>query len=148
MVIDLVDALQALAGVVDEHGAEHRHRARWHPTLRRRSWRYQVDGSPACIVGVVLSRFGVTAADLDTLGERSMRELFVLRELPVEVTLGAAVVLERAQQVQDAGGTWGEAYRFAVRAAERFGDLVVDHRAVYRGDAVCNGSGLGDSARP
>lgn len=72
-------------------------------------------GSPACIVGFVLSKLGVKAEDLGAMNTNTgagsllgnhFRDRF-------EFEQGAVEALEGAQVEQDTGATWGQARDFA-----------------------------------
>lgn len=78
--------------------------------------------SPACIVGHALHWAGVPLDVLKTLDEgggeaatTACATVNSLTGLEVEVTPDAVSVLATAQNVQDEGGTWGDALRSARR---------------------------------
>jgi hypothetical protein len=74
-------------------------------------------------VGHVLARASVEVADLETMRDQRLRDLYRDGRLPVTLTLGALIVLDAAQQSEDRGRTWGTALDDATAAAARFLDL-------------------------
>lgn len=77
---------------------------------------FYADGSPACIVGQVLSIVGVTAEETGYANLSSVGALVDELELPW--TDDAIRVAMAAQNTQDRGRSWGEALREARRVAE------------------------------
>lgn len=122
--INETQALEALKHIVEEKGADFRYQIL--------PCKYAVDGVPSCGVGQALAHLGVplpTVIALDTantgtsLAARAMRPF--LKSENVDLTSGAAEVLEAFQSVQDYGSrnetaTWGAAL---ANATERFNKL-------------------------
>lgn len=77
---------------------------------------FYADGSPACIVGQVLSIVGVTADQVGTENKQPVGPVTEFLELPW--TDDAIRVAMAAQNTQDRGRSWGEALREARDAAE------------------------------
>jgi hypothetical protein len=117
--IDLGRALDLLTAAVIQRGESFVFVAGPH-----QSCLYKGDDGPQCLVGRCLSLAGVADAYLDALGGRAVRELYDRGALPVQLTLGALVLLDAAQRGQDRGYAWGEALEYAVSVVERFLDLI------------------------
>jgi hypothetical protein len=119
--IDLVRALDLLAGAVAGAGAEF-----VHPMIQGGRCRcpYARGGGLQCLVGRALSLAQVGDAELEALGDRGVRELHRQGRLPVRLTLGALIVFDAAQRCQDRGWTWADALDHATSAAERYLDLL------------------------
>lgn len=77
---------------------------------------YFESGGPACIVGRVLARHGVTSSDVGDLNSERLAPLRRRLENAGVLSMNddAFVLLRRAQAVQDYGRPWGEALAFAV----------------------------------
>jgi hypothetical protein len=78
---------------------------------------------PCGIVAFALSMAGVADADLDSIRDRSLRQLYRDGELPIPVTLGALIVLDAAQRSQGRGRAADKVLDDAAAAASRFLDL-------------------------
>jgi hypothetical protein len=122
--LDIGTALSLLAGVVRDRGDDYTYRPVCLEKGNYFTCLYARDGSPDCLVGVVLGRAGVPAADLEAFGDAGIHELYFAGAVPVTMTFGAVVVLRAAQLAQDRGGTWGEALLAAEMAAADFMTLV------------------------
>jgi hypothetical protein len=120
-VIDISRALDLLAAAVEQKGE-----CFVYVAGQRQSCLYTTDGGPQCLVGRALSLADVSDNDLNSLGDRGVRELYRQGSLPVRLTLGALAVLDAAQRGQDRGYAWGDALEYAVDAAVRFLDLIPD----------------------
>lgn len=64
------------------------------------------DLTPACIVGYALVEAGIPARDMQVLEDA---EELVRAHLSLDVSERMTLALDRAQSVQDRGGSWGEA---------------------------------------
>lgn len=88
---------------------------------------------PACIVGEVFAEAGVDLSLFlslrQALSPRPVNELSVgslpprLEELNLSITPAALKALAVAQNVQDDGGTWGEAIERGIEAGESYVDF-------------------------
>lgn len=76
------------------------------------------------IVAAALSSTGLAGSDLAIFSRHEVRTLWVRGWLPRPMTLGATVVLGRAQRAQRAGTTWGVAVEHAARSAQLLVGLV------------------------
>jgi len=121
--IDIGRALELLAAAVKERGEYFVYSS---SVGSARTCRYSVRGGRPCLVGYALSLAHVGDDALDSLGDRSMRELYGQARLPVRLTLGALVVLDAAQRAQDRGYAWGDALDHASGVADKFLDLLPD----------------------
>jgi hypothetical protein len=77
---------------------------------------YSYEGQPSCLVGFVLFLAGATVAELAALDRDGSTSLVMLHYdgvLPVRLTDDAAAVLQRAQEAQDSGRTWGTSLAWA-----------------------------------
>lgn len=119
IVIDIGRALDLLAAAVAERGSRFVYVAGQTQTCL-----YAGEGGPQCLVGRALSLAGMGDDDVTAMGHRGIIELYREGDLPVQLTLGAVLVLDAAQRCQDRGNAWGEALEFAIDVAERFVDLV------------------------
>lgn len=77
---------------------------------------YVIDGHPACIVGVVLDRIG---ADVGQLEGRYAEPRTAALYCDVQMDDDAANLLWFAQDAQDKGFTWGQAYTYAATEISR-----------------------------
>lgn len=86
---------------------------------------YVSRGEPACIVGRALHSIGVpieTLSAMDVGMDGTITHpgtVEVLKDAGFLPTTAALAVMRRAQAVQDAGGTWGEAMAAALDESER-----------------------------
>lgn len=122
--IDIGDALDLLARVVNDHGEEAGSIPFPEDSGRYWSYHYAMGGTPQCIVGCALALADVDIAQLRAMGDRPLRDLYLNGTLPVPLTLGAVIVLDAAQQSQDRGQCWSVALEAAAAAAVRFFDLL------------------------
>lgn len=122
--IDIEDALNLLEAVVKDGGEETRADA-WYvnPLLNQ----------PVCMIGRAMSYAGIDTKTMLGWGRKPIQDVYEEGLIPEEITLGAVLVLRAAQMAQDghikAGQhippvTWGEALSEALRAAERYLDLI------------------------
>ncbi|HZC51839.1 MAG TPA: hypothetical protein VE441_05020 [Mycobacterium sp.] len=88
---------------------------------------YRLHSGLLTLAGDALSLAGVSPGDLEPLHRHSVHDLYALGQLPVPLTLGAAVVLDAAEHSQDRGPPWAEAVEHARRVAVRFVTLLPDH---------------------
>lgn len=75
------------------------------------------DGTPACIIGVVLHELGQGPDDVTEGMGADLQPL-----IEFEFDDKAKFLAERAQSYQDNGYTWGEAVKLAKRDVERYDD--------------------------
>lgn len=84
---------------------------------RRGGPRYVVHGQPHCLVAVVLDRLGVSTGAIAQLdrqrrpGEGSIQFSKGRHPITRRFTPGALALLDRVQELQDAGLAWGEVYQ-------------------------------------
>jgi hypothetical protein len=76
------------------------------------------------IVADALIGAGFAAPDVAMFRHHEARDLWVRGWLPCPMTLGAVVVLDRAQRAQRAGASWAIAVERAARAAQLLVGLV------------------------
>lgn len=90
------------------------------------------DPCPACLVGEVFAEAGVSLTlflNTPYFENRSLNEMGVLRLKPhlpkfdLLVTPAALEALHKAQNIQDSGGTWGEAVNAGIEAGESYVDF-------------------------
>jgi hypothetical protein len=120
-VIDIGHALDLLAAAVRERDA-----ALVYVGGVRQPGPAESDGEPRRLVGRALSLEQVPNDDLLQVDDLGVRELARRGSLPVQLTLGALVVLDAAQRAQDRGSAWGDALDHAINAATRFLALIPD----------------------
>lgn len=121
--IDIGRALVLLATAVKQRGEYSIDPPVSHPD---QACPYAPRGGAQCLVGHVLSLAQVGDNDLEAVGDRRVRALYVEGSLPVRLTLGALVVLDAAQRTEDRGYSWGDALDDATNVAVRFVDLLPD----------------------
>lgn len=81
---------------------------------------------PCCIVGHVFDYAGVDPTLIVVDNQLNAKALFEFNDIPgLEITPGADRILSAAQDQQDQGLTWGEAYK---RAADVFMSLPEEFR--------------------
>lgn len=85
---------------------------------RLRTARYVVHGQPHCLVAVVLDRLGVSTGAIAQLdrqrrpGESSIQLSKGRHPITRRFTPGALALLDRAQELQDSGLSWGTVYEW------------------------------------
>jgi hypothetical protein len=110
--IDANRALDLLREVVADIGADHVYR---HPDGKPAAevgeiCRYEVNGSPACIVGHALNRAGVGVDALHEMDEyEDGAAIATVESDAVQIEPLARELLAVAQNKQDSGSTWGAA---------------------------------------
>lgn len=108
------DALDLMRAAVTEKGADYVYPADMMCTY------FSEDAAPACIVGHVFARLGLTAEDLQYNNEGTGVEDAVLglqvHHPDFHVTDDAIAVMAAAQDAQDSRFTWGKALESAVAA--------------------------------
>jgi hypothetical protein len=113
--IDIGDALDLLARAANEGG-------RGYAGSQARL--YALNGEPKSIVGHALLLANVDADDLEVMRGHRVRDLYREARLPVDLTLGALIVLDAAQRSEDLGSCGDEVLDDATAAAARFLDLI------------------------
>lgn len=112
--MDRDTALRLLTEVVAEFGSDFVYPDKWrNDSGNCRYVRPDDSSAPACIVGQVLHRWGVSLYMLSSVEGKSP----MVGELRRVLTTDAAFVLNAAQSVQDEGGAWGRALTAAYAAA-------------------------------
>jgi hypothetical protein len=115
--IDQARALKLMDQAVEERGGSFVYYDQFAESYREYgTCRYQVDGQPACLVGLALSKAGLTVEELELLEGSSIQASYEQGRLPaerLEITHEALKVLELAQTLQDNDATWGEALESA-----------------------------------
>lgn len=125
-IVDIGCALDLLAAAVLQRGEQHVYEPVWIDGPNYLSCLYANRGAPACLVGHAFAHATVPVADLVALRDDSVLDLYREGRLPVELTLGALVVLHEAQRCQDSGWPWGEVLAHATEVASQFLDLRPD----------------------
>jgi hypothetical protein len=126
--LDKFSSLVLLAQVVQEYGSEYRYHEHFdtdYESDHGSACRYAYLDKPACLVGHVLHRAGVTVAQLNELNEMNYTPGVVINgiEGPIGLKVDylidsqACEILRTAQIVQDNGRPWGEALEAATRVA-------------------------------
>jgi hypothetical protein len=113
--IDIGDALDLLARAVSEGG-------RGYAGCQARL--YALNGEPKSVVGHALLLANVDADDLEVMGGHRIRDLYREARLPVDLTLGALIVLDAAQRSEDGGSCGDDVLADATAAAGHFLDLI------------------------
>jgi hypothetical protein len=113
--IDIGDALDLLARAVNEDSRSH---------AGRQARLYALHGEPQSVVGHALFRANVAADDLEAMRGHRVRDLYREARLPVDLTLGALIVLDAAQRSEDLGSCGDDVLDDATDAAARFLDLI------------------------
>jgi hypothetical protein len=113
--IDIGDALDLLARAANEGG-------RGYAGSQARL--YALNGEPKSIVGHALLLANVDADDLEVMRGHRVRDLYREARLPVDLTLGALIVLDATQRSDDGGSCWDDVLDDATAAAARFLELI------------------------
>jgi hypothetical protein len=113
--IDIGDALELLARAVNQ-GSE--------GYAGSQARLYALNGEPKSVVGHALLLANVDADDLEVMRGQRVRDLYREARLPVDLTLGALIVLDAAQRSEDLGACGDEVLDDATAAAARFLDLI------------------------
>lgn len=113
--IELDEALEALRKVVARKGEDYVYDG---ARTANNGCVYHHDGQPQCIVGHVLAEL-LPEEWLNLATVRVNSGAWYLKCRDSAVTESAARVLSMAQDVQDDGLTWGEAFRRAKKEARR-----------------------------
>jgi hypothetical protein len=122
--LDLADVLDLLAAAVDQRGSACVLESLPAAGMPQRIHRYASAGQPQGIVGHAFSLTGVTGEDLELMRDESLRDLYREGRLPIEITLGALIVLDAAQRSEARGRCWGEVLDDAVSAIAKLLGLV------------------------
>jgi hypothetical protein len=134
--LDVGGTLDLMTQVVRSRGAGYVDRPVWINRDEYLSCTYAHAGLPRCLVGEVLFRAGVGVDELETLGDSAIFDVYRARRLPITMTLGAVLVLRRAQIAQDRGCSWGEVLDEATAEASKLVELIrppaLEHRAGAR----------------
>lgn len=109
--IDEQRALDLLAKAVTERGEDYVYERVNRDALHAGQCLYGEHGQPSCMVGMALYLHGLPGRALDHLAGAAADLYHDLDFLTPE----ASQVFERAQQHQDNGKSWGEAYEVAAR---------------------------------
>jgi hypothetical protein len=121
--IDIADAMDLLAAAASDPSRNCGFRPVPGPDDGDRRSRYASDGAPHGIIGHALSTANVAAADLESMGDRSLRDLYRDGRLPIAITFGALIVLDAAQRSQERGRELDDVLNNVTAAAARFLDL-------------------------
>jgi hypothetical protein len=105
------DAVEHLRKAVEVRGADWVYPDEWRTPYETCQY-FLADGSPACIVGQVISQLSDEAPVSNT-------SLKIVASLAgIEVDADAEALLQRAQNWQDHGATWGESIANAIAAID------------------------------
>jgi hypothetical protein len=124
--LDLTDALDLLSDAVAQadaggtrpcHSGQDRTRHA-HPNARTDEER--------SILGRALSLAGVSDEDVEASCSRPLRDLYRERGFPIDITLGALIVLDAAQRSEARGQSRDDVLDDAVCAAAKFLDLIYE----------------------
>jgi hypothetical protein len=119
-VIDIVDALDLLDRCVRDRGKSYRsptcHERAILPLRTRCTGRAVTDS----IVTLAVSKAGLPLTAISQLAGTSLVAAYARGQNPLNLTLGAVVVLHSAESVERRGETWGVALQAALGAAPRF----------------------------
>lgn len=80
---------------------------------------YEEDGSPACVVGHVFDRLGVSLNDIGY--DNDMPFYTFSSELFPNISHTTEIFVSSVQRRQDAGLSWGDSYKAAVA---EYGDII------------------------
>jgi hypothetical protein len=122
--LHVADALDLVAGAANYSRCDDRLQRASSSDIDDADTRYAYFGAPRGIVGHALSIANVGVADLESMRDQSLRQLYRDGRLPIPITLGALIVLDAAQRSQDRGRQPDEVLDDATAAAARFLDLV------------------------
>jgi hypothetical protein len=122
--LDIAHALDLVVAAADHCGHDDGLQPRSRSNIGGGMTGYAHSGEPRGIVGHALSIANVGVADLESMRDQSLRQLYRDGRLPIPITLGALVVLDAAQRSQDRGHQPDEVLDDAASAAARFLDLV------------------------
>jgi hypothetical protein len=139
-VIDIVDALDLLDSCVRDRGASYRPGPR---RLAAVSPDGLDDAAPAAADGIVtlaLRKAGAPRTALSALAHMPVADVYASGRFPLDLTLGAVVVLRAAESVERRGQTWAMSLQAALRAASRFVDLIPDGVAGCASEAAAGGA--------
>jgi hypothetical protein len=92
-------------------------------SVRERGQGYRAAASDG-IVTLALRKAGVPGPALGPLAHASVGDLYAAGRLPLNLTLGAVVVLRAAESAERDGQPWAMAMAAALRAAARFLELL------------------------
>ncbi|HEY2296138.1 MAG TPA: hypothetical protein VGH43_00305 [Jatrophihabitans sp.] len=113
--LDIGDGLDLLATAARDFGGYN---------VKYRNAMYSFGGQAQSIVGRALLDANLTVRDLEALPDHRLRDLYRAGLLPVELTLGAVIVLDAAQRSENSGSSGEDVLADATAAAARFLDLI------------------------
>jgi hypothetical protein len=124
--IDLVDALDLLESCVRERGEDYRSPRRRLPAASPTGSGDAFPTATDSIVTLALSKAGMPLTALIPLAYTPIADVYASGQHPLNLTLGAVVVLRAAESAERRGQTWAMSLQAALRAASRFVDLIPD----------------------
>lgn len=122
--LDLGCALDLLAETVQERGAGFAYQPVWMQNQRYLTRVYANDRVASRFVGEVLLRAGAMVAQLESLRDDDIRELYPEGKPPIRLSLGTVKVLHRAQESHRRGMPWERFLADAQAAAYSFLDQI------------------------
>jgi hypothetical protein len=124
--IDIVDALDLLDSCVRDRGAAFRSPRRRGSAVSPRGRYYSCPAAGDSIVNLALIKAGVPLPALSRLANKTVADGYASGLDPLDLTLGAVVVLRAAESMERRGHAWGSCLQAALQAASRFIELIPD----------------------
>ncbi|MDT4943473.1 MAG: hypothetical protein QOH14_206 [Pseudonocardiales bacterium] len=124
--IDIVDALDLLDSCVRDRGAGFRSPRRRGSAAAPRGRYYSCPAARDSIVNLALIKAGVPQPALSRLASKTVADVYASGLHPLDLTLGAVVVLRAAESKERRGHAWGSCLQAALQAASRFIELIPD----------------------
>jgi hypothetical protein len=125
-VIDIVDALDLLDSCVRGRGESYRSPIRQGSPARASGGHDTGQAVTDSIVTLAMAKAGAPITAVSRLTGTSIGVAYASGQNPLNLTLGAVVVLCAAESVERRGETWAAALQAALRTASRFLELLPD----------------------
>jgi hypothetical protein len=123
---DIVDALELLDSCVRDHGRNHRSPTRNESAASPIGGQDTGRAATDSIVTLAMAKAGTAITSVSRPAGTSIGAAYAAGQNPLNLTLGAVVVLRAAESVERRGETWAMAFQAALRAASRFLELLPD----------------------
>jgi hypothetical protein len=129
--IDIVDALELLGSCVRERGESYQPPCRRLPTASPTESEDRYPAARDSIITLALSKAGAPPEALNAVAHMPIVEVYASGRPPLDLSLGAVVVLHAADSAELRGQAWAMCLQAALEAASRFVELIPD-RVVAR----------------
>jgi hypothetical protein len=125
--IDIVDALELLGSCIRERGESYQPPYRRLPAVSPTEPEDKGSAARDSIVTLALGKAGAPPNALSAVAHLLIVDAYTAGRPPLDLSLGAVVVLHAAESAELRGQTWAMSLQAALDAASRFVELIPDH---------------------